>query len=127
MRALHANRLHEGGDVVGKQFHRIGALRLIGLASAARIEGDASEVLGIIPDLKGIAGMVGGKIGNENERLSRPLLLVVDGDAVGSGFRHANLPVVLSSAFAAVAPNEPAITVAAAFFRNSRRRISTSP
>jgi hypothetical protein len=31
------------------------------------------------------------------------------------------------SALAAVAPSEPAITVEAAFFRNSRRCISTSP
>jgi hypothetical protein len=35
--------------------------------------------------------MVGGEIGNEDERFSCPLLLVVDGDAVGLDFRHANL------------------------------------
>jgi hypothetical protein len=93
MRAFHTNRLHEGGDVVGEQFHRIGALRLIRLASTAWIDGDAGKVLGVIGDLEGVAGMVGGKIGNENKRLSRPLLLVVDGDAVGLDFRHANLPV----------------------------------
>jgi hypothetical protein len=89
---LNANRLHEGGDVVGEQFHRIGPLRLIGLTSAARIDGDAGKALGVIANLEGVAGMIGSKIGDENKRLTGPLLLVVHGDAVGLDFRHTYLP-----------------------------------
>src|ERR1700722_10202539 len=92
MRALNADRLHEGSDVVAEQFHRIGALRLVSLARAPRLNGDAGEVLSIVGDLKSITGLISGQIGNENKRLSRALLLVVDGDAVGLDFRHAYLP-----------------------------------
>src|SRR6476660_9527114 len=94
MRKLDSNRPHKSGDVVGKQFHRIGAVRLVCLARSSRVKRDTGEVLGIVGDLKGITGMISGEIGNENKWLSRPLLLVVDGDAVGLDFRHAYLPGV---------------------------------
>src|SRR5262249_22286416 len=92
MGPLDSNRLHKSGDVVGKQFHRIGAVRLVGLACSSRVKRDTGEVLGVVSDLKGITGMIGGEIGNENKWLSRSLLLVVDGDSVGLDFRHAYLP-----------------------------------
>ena len=92
MRALDADRLHERGHVVGEQLHRIGAVRLVGLTRSARVERDAGEVLGIVRDLKGVAGVVGGKIGNENERLACSLSLVIDRDAVRVHFRHVSLP-----------------------------------
>src|SRR5271169_3295899 len=98
MRSLHADRLHEGGDVVGEQLHRIGAVRLVSLARASRVNGDASEMLGIVCDLEGIAGVVGGEIGDEDERLSCPLLLVVHGDAVRFDLRHVNLSLRMSDA-----------------------------
>ncbi len=47
------------------------------------------EVLGIVGDLKGIPGIISREIGDENKWLTRPLLLVVDGDAVGLDFRPA--------------------------------------
>ena len=93
MRALDADRLHEGGHVVGEQLHRIGALWFVGLARSARVERDAGELLGVIGDLKGVAGMVGGKIGDEHERLACPLLLVIDRDAVRFDFRRVYLPI----------------------------------
>ena len=37
--------------------------------------------------------MVGGKIGNEHERLACPLLLVIDRDAVRFDFRRVYLPI----------------------------------
>ena len=67
MRPINADRLHEGGDVVGEQFHRIGARRLVGFAGAARIDRDAGEVLGVVGDLEGVAGIVGGQIRDEHE------------------------------------------------------------
>ena len=38
MGALHADRLHEGSDIVGEQFHRIGAGGLVAFAGAARVD-----------------------------------------------------------------------------------------
>ena len=55
MRLLDADRLHERGDIVGEQFHRISASRLVGLACSPRVERDASEMLGIVGDLEGFA------------------------------------------------------------------------
>ena len=73
MRPLYADRLHEAGDVVGEQFGRIGPVRLVGLARAARIERDAGEMLGVVGDLERVAGVVGGEIGDEDQRLAGSL------------------------------------------------------
>ena len=98
MRPLHTDRLHEDGDVVGEQFHRVDAVRLVGLARTARIDGDASEMLGIIGDLEGVAGIVGGEIGNEDKRLPCALLRVIHRNAIRFDFRHANLPLCMRDA-----------------------------
>jgi len=50
-------------------------------------------LLGIIRDLEGVAGIVGGEIRDEHQRLAGPLLLVVHRDAVRLDLRHVNLPV----------------------------------
>jgi hypothetical protein len=93
MGALDADRLHEGGDVVREQFHRIGAGRLVGLAGAARVDRNAGEMFGIVGDLKGVAGVVGREIRDEHERFARSLLLVVHADAIGLDLGHMTLPV----------------------------------
>src|ERR1700678_2628122 len=77
MRFLDADRSHEGGDVVGEQFSRIGSVGLVGLAGAAGSGGTAGEMLGIVSDLEGVAGVVGGKVRDEHERLARPPGLVI--------------------------------------------------
>ena len=55
-------------------------------------------MFGIVGDLEGVAGIVGGEIGDEDERLSGALLLVVHGDTVRFDFRHVNLPLRMSYA-----------------------------
>jgi len=42
----------------------------VGLARSARIYRDAGELLGVVRDLKGIAGVIGSKIGDEDKRLA---------------------------------------------------------
>ena len=92
MRFLDADRFHECGDVVGEQFGRIGAVRLVGLAGSTRIERNAGEMFGVVGDLEGVAGVICGEIGDENERLARSLGLVIDRDAVDFDLGHEDLP-----------------------------------
>ena len=42
----------------------------------------------VLGDLEGVAGVVGGEIGNEDQRFSRPLLFVIDRESVDVRFRH---------------------------------------
>ena len=88
MRSLDADRAHEGGDVVGEQFGRIRSVGLIGFAGAARIKRNASEMLGIVGDLEGVTGVVGGKVRDEHKRLARPLGLVIHRDVVDFDLGH---------------------------------------
>src|SRR6516225_9749164 len=121
MRPLHADRLHEGGNVIGEQFRRIGGLRLVALAGAARIHGNTGKALGVIGDLEGIAGIVGGQIGDEKERLTAALLLVIDSDTVGLDFRHVYKPP--GYILAAVMSGDPAANVKSIYL--SRRSPTT--
>jgi hypothetical protein len=66
--------------------------RLVGLARAAWVDRNAGEILGVIGDLEGVAGIVGGEIGNEDERLAGALLLVVDRDVVDFHLGHLEPP-----------------------------------
>ena len=70
MRFLDADRLHECGDIIGEQFSRILSVGLVGLARAARIKRNAGEVLRVIGDLEGVAGVVGSEVGDEDKRLA---------------------------------------------------------
>jgi hypothetical protein len=92
MGALDADPLHERGDIIGKQFCRLGPCRLVRLACTAWVEGNAGEELGIVRDLESVASIVGGKVWNEDERLTGPLLLVIHSDVVHFDFRHISLP-----------------------------------
>jgi hypothetical protein len=73
----------EGSNIVCKELGRIGPGRLVAFASAARIDRDTGETLSVVRDLKGITCIVGGKVGDQQQRLAGALLLVVDGDVVG--------------------------------------------
>jgi hypothetical protein len=88
MRFLDADRAHEGCDVVGEQFGRIRSVGLVGLAGAARIKRNASEMLGVIGGLECVTGIVGGKVRDEHKRLARPLGLVIHRDVVDFDLRH---------------------------------------
>ena len=99
MRALDTDRLHEGCDIVGEQFHRIGAGGLVAFAGAARIDADAGKMLGVLADLECVAGIVGREIRDEHERFARALLLIVQSNAVSLDLRHVNLAVLKRIAF----------------------------
>src|SRR4029077_6728805 len=74
--------------VVGEEPRRIGTGRLVTLAGAARVERDASEMLGVVPHLEGIPGVVGCQIRNQQQRLARALLFGIHGDGVYLYFWH---------------------------------------
>src|SRR5437016_1477528 len=57
----------EGRNVIGKQLGRPDPGRLVAVAGPARVDRDAGELLGVVGDLKGIAGIVGGKVGDQQE------------------------------------------------------------
>src|ERR1700722_11243669 len=97
MRFLDADRAHESGDVVGEQFGRISSVWLVGLAGSARIQRNAGEMLGVVGDLEGVTGIVGGKVRDEHKRLARPLGLVVDGDVVDLDLGHETSPTDAAS------------------------------
>src|SRR5215469_4526181 len=88
MRPIDANRLHERRDVLSEQLRRVGAGRLIRLARTAWINRYAGEMLGILRDLKGVAGIVRRQIRNEDEWLSRALLVIIHGHVVDLDLRH---------------------------------------
>ena len=88
MDAIQPDGGDEGSDIVCKELGRIGPGRLVAFASAARVERDAGELLSVVLDLKGIACIVGSKVGDQQQRLAGALLLVVDGDVVGLDLRH---------------------------------------
>src|SRR6185437_5987339 len=92
MRFLDADRSHETSDVVGEQFGRPGPGRLVGQARSARIERNAGEMLFVVGDLEGVAGVVCGEIGDEDQRLARPLALIVHRDAVDLDLGHGRPP-----------------------------------
>ena len=88
MGPLDAERIHEGGDIVGQKLGGIDAARFVGFTGAARIEGDAREVLGVFPDLKSVAGVVGGQVRDGDQGITGALLVIVDGQIVRFHLRH---------------------------------------
>ena len=66
MRLLDSDRRHERGDVIGEQFGRISAVRLVALPRPARIERNAGEMPGVFRDLEEVASVVGGEIRDES-------------------------------------------------------------
>src|SRR5207248_5662098 len=91
MRFLNAHRLHESGNVVGEMLRHISTVCFVRFTGAPEVERDAGEVFGILGNLEGVAGVICSKVGNENQRLTTSLLIVVDGEVVGFDLRHETL------------------------------------
>src|SRR5688572_6919651 len=92
-----ARSLHEGGHIVGEKLRGIGALGFVAGTRPTKVERDTGELLRVLRHLKRVTGVIGSEVGNENERLSRSLLVVVDGDAVGANSGHESLSFQYSS------------------------------
>src|SRR5271169_5534850 len=88
MGPLDLERGKKGRGIVGEEPRRIWTGRLVALPSAAWVEADAGEMLGVVPRLERIAGVVGRQIGNQQQRLARALLFVVHGDVIDLDLRH---------------------------------------
>ena len=88
MGAFHAQSLHKSTQVIGKEFRGIGSFGLVGLARPPWIDRDAGIVLGVLGNLEGIASIIGGRVGDQDQRLPVSLLLVVDGNTVRFDFRY---------------------------------------
>src|SRR5262249_54462353 len=82
VRPLDGRGLHERGDVGAEQLGGVRALRLAGQAGAAQVHAEAREVLGVLGDLERVTCLVSGQVGDEHQRLTRALHLVVDVDPV---------------------------------------------
>ena len=82
--------VEEGGDLVGIALGRVGAGRLVAVARAGKIDRDAAEVLGVGRHLERIAGVVGGEVRDEQERIAVALHVVVDREPIYLDLRHAH-------------------------------------
>ena len=83
MGLLDIRGLQEGGNIVRGQFCRICGLNFIRFARAANLERETRKVLGILGQLEGTAGMIGGQEWNENERFPSTLPVVVYRNVIG--------------------------------------------
>src|ERR1700758_4642720 len=97
MRLLDSRGLHEGGNIIRKEFGGIDARWFVRFASPSKVERDAGKVLGVLCHLEGITGMIGGQKRKENEGLTRSLLFIVHRDVVGFDLGHGNQSFPMSS------------------------------
>jgi hypothetical protein len=67
---------------------RVDARRVVAFSGSAKIERNACEVFRVLADLKCIACVIGGQIRDQDDRLSGPLLLVVQGEIAGFDLGH---------------------------------------
>ena len=72
----------ECGDLVGVALGRVGAGWLVAVARARKIDGDAAEMLGVGRQLERKAGVVGGKVRDQQERIAVALHVVVDREPI---------------------------------------------
>ena len=79
----------EGGDLVGIALGRVRPGRLVALARAGKVDRDAAEVLGVGRQLERVAGVVGGRVRDQQERLAFSLHVVVDREPVYLDLWHA--------------------------------------
>ena len=50
-------------------------------------------MLCVLRNLESVTGMVSGEVGDQDQRCSRSLLVIVDGDVIGFNFRHGGISV----------------------------------
>lgn len=67
----------ERGDLIGVALGRVRPGGLVALARAGKVDRDTAEVLGVRRQLEGVAGVVGGQVGNQQQRLALALYVVV--------------------------------------------------
>ena len=72
VRPLDLDRVEEGRELVGVALGRVGPRGLCALARAGKVDADAAEVLGVGRELEGVAGVVGARVRDEQQRLARP-------------------------------------------------------
>ena len=89
VRPFDPDRAQEGGNLVGVAVGRVRPGRLVALARAGKVDRDAAEVLGVRRQLERVAGVVRGRVRDQQERLALPLHLVVDREPVHLNLRHA--------------------------------------
>ncbi len=70
---LDADGPEEGGDLVGMALGRVRPGRLVALSRAGKVDGDAAEVLGVGRQLERPAGVVGGRVGDQQQWLALSL------------------------------------------------------
>ena len=88
MRPFDPDGPKESGELVGVPLGGIWPGWLVAFARARQVHCDAPEVLGVRRKLEGVAGVVGGEIGDEQQGLALALLLVVDGEPEGLDLWH---------------------------------------
>src|SRR6266545_3066217 len=67
------------------------AVGFVAFPRSAEVDGEAGEVLGVLRHLEGVTSVIGGQVGNEDQRFSGSLLVIVHGDVIGFDFRHGSL------------------------------------
>ena len=88
VRPVDVEDFHEPGHVVGQLLRRIRARRLVGRARPSEVDRHAGEVLGVLGRLECVAGVVGGQVGNEDERVPGSFGLVVHRKVPDGDGRH---------------------------------------
>src|ERR671922_1639430 len=88
MRPLDPDGVEEGGDLVGIAIGRVRPGRLVALSRAGKVDRDAAEVLGVGGELERVAGVIRGRVWDQQERLALPLHLVVDREPVYLDLGH---------------------------------------
>ena len=89
VRLLDPDGAEEAGDLVGVALGRVRPGRLVALARAREIDRDAAEVLGVGRQLERVAGVVGGQVRDQQQRLAVALHVVVDREPVDLDLWHA--------------------------------------
>jgi len=67
--------LHKRCDIIREKLAGIDAFGFVAFTRPAEVDGDAGKMLGVLGYLEGITGVIGGQIGNEDQRFSISLLV----------------------------------------------------
>jgi hypothetical protein len=72
VRSLDPDGAEESGDLVGMAVGGIRPGRFVACAGAGKVDRDAAEVLGVGGELERVAGVVGGRVRDQQQRLALP-------------------------------------------------------